>query len=88
MCHNRWRRRFVRGTALYTRTEVESWTGISRRTLRWWIAQGLVPRPLGWGRSAHYTDSHIRSIERVKRDLWDSRVTIADLRDRYNPEAE
>lgn len=71
---------------VYTILDLISHTGVSRRTLRWWRETGILHRPNGGrGANAWYDDSHIRQIERIKRDLRDGKVTIADLRDRYHP---
>ena len=70
----------------YTIFELASITGINRWTLKGWKKRGILPPSLGGrGPCAYYTNDHLRRIEQIKRDLYDSRVTIADLRDRYDP---
>lgn len=45
--------------------EVQSATGVEPRTLRHWIKQGLIPKPLGRGPAARYTDEHVLRIRAV-----------------------
>jgi len=40
--------------------------GVSRRTVRYYIQQGLLPSPLGVGRGRHYDQAHLDRLLRVK----------------------
>ena len=40
--------------------------GVSRRTVRYYVQEGLIPAPLGVGRGDHYTADHLHEILRVK----------------------
>lgn len=55
--------------------------GFRRRTIRYYIAIGLLPRPQGGrGRGACYTEQHLRILREIRR--WrDERRTLADIRE-------
>ena len=40
--------------------------GVSRRTVRYYVQEGLIPPPLGVGRGNHYGAAHLEQILRVK----------------------
>ena len=40
--------------------------GVSRRTVRYYVQEGLIPPPLGVGRGNHYGQDHLDRILRVK----------------------
>lgn len=40
--------------------------GVSRRTVRFYVQEGLLPPPLGVGRGRHYDESHLRRLLDVK----------------------
>jgi DNA-binding transcriptional MerR regulator len=40
--------------------------GVSRRTVRYYVQEGLLPAPLGVGRGRHYDRSHLDRLLRVK----------------------
>src|SRR5215213_9349152 len=39
--------------------------GLTRRAIRYYVQQGLLPAPLGRGRGRHYDDSHLQALRRV-----------------------
>ena len=41
-------------------------SGVSRRTVRYYVQEGLIPAPLGVGRGNHYSAEHLEQILRVK----------------------
>lgn len=49
----------------YSMKELEKNTGVQARTLRHWIRQKLLPRPLGTGRAARYLESHLRRAKAI-----------------------
>jgi DNA-binding transcriptional MerR regulator len=49
----------------FTARELEEASGISRRTIRLYISQGLVPPARGRGRSAYYTSEHLEALARI-----------------------
>jgi DNA-binding transcriptional MerR regulator len=40
--------------------------GVSRRTVRYYVQEGLLPAPLGLGRGNHYGQEHLERLLRVK----------------------
>lgn len=40
--------------------------GVSRRTVRYYVQEGLLPAPFGLGRGARYGDVHLERLLRVK----------------------
>ena len=40
--------------------------GVSRRTVRYYVQEGLIPSPHGLGRGAHYDAEHLERLLRVK----------------------
>lgn len=43
----------------YVLEEVANLVGAKPRVIRYWIERNLLPRPLGFGRAAKYTDEHL-----------------------------
>lgn len=56
--------------------------GVSRRTIRYYVQEGLLPAPFGLGRGNHYGQEHLERLLRVKalqeagRSLDEIRQTI------------
>lgn len=68
--------------ARYGIEELAALGGVTRRTVRYYVQEGLLPAPLGVGRGRHYGPEHLarlqlvkalqeegRSLEEVKRQL-------------------
>lgn len=53
--------------------------GVSRRTVRYYVQEGLIPAPLGLGRGNHYTAEHLEQLLRVKA-MQESGRTLDDIR--------
>ena len=53
--------------------------GVSRRTVRYYVQEGLIPAPLGVGRGNHYTRAHLDEIVRVK-TLQEAGRTLDEIR--------
>jgi DNA-binding transcriptional MerR regulator len=70
----------------YTIQEVVDQAGISRRTLRYYIAQGVLMPPVGNGRKARYTDEHLDRVAKVRK-LQEEGLTLVQIRDGVAPEA-
>jgi DNA-binding transcriptional MerR regulator len=51
--------------ARYTIDDVMRLTGVSRRTLRYYVTLGLIPPPDGRGVGLHYRQEHVDAILRV-----------------------
>jgi DNA-binding transcriptional MerR regulator len=50
----------------YAIGELATLGGVSRRTVRYYVQEGLIPQPLGLGRGNHYTADHLEQLLRVK----------------------
>ena len=64
----------------YTFEELCALTGLSTRTLRYYIQIGLVDKPIGQTRAAHYLSSHLEKILRIKQ-LSESGISLERIRD-------
>ena len=42
-------------------------TGLTRRTIRYYVQRGLLQKPEGGGRGHYYTDYHLERIKEIKR---------------------
>lgn len=54
----------------YSLDELCQLIGLSRRTVRYYIQEGLVERPLGQKRGAYYTDTHLKQLQQIQK--WQS----------------
>jgi len=54
------------GTEKYTIEELAERTGFTRRTIRYYIHEGLVDPPAGRGRGGFYYDSHLQRLLQVR----------------------
>jgi len=61
-----------------TLAELALASGVAARTIRYYIARGLVPPPLAGGRSACYGDAHLERLERI-RELQAQGLTLAEV---------
>jgi len=46
--------------------ELSDATGVTRRTIRFYVQRGLLPPPLGGGRGSYYTEAHLLRLLAVK----------------------
>lgn len=53
--------------------------GVSRRTVRYYVQEGLIPAPLGLGRGNHYGPEHLDQILHVKA-LQEAGKTLDEIR--------
>src|SRR5690242_2008341 len=51
----------------FTLDELATLTGTPVRTIRFYIQQGLVPRPEGVARGAHYGPTHLEALLSISR---------------------
>jgi DNA-binding transcriptional MerR regulator len=58
--------------------------GVSRRTVRYYVQEGLLPAPLGVGRGRHYDQSHLDRLLRVKAEQEAGR-SLDDIRAQRKP---
>jgi len=54
-------------TATYTLTELSMLADVPQRTIRYYIQQGLVDRPEGAKRGAHYTPRHLGQLLEIRK---------------------
>lgn len=52
--------------ARYAIGDLATLGGVSRRTVRYYVQEGLIPPPLGVGRGNHYSADHLEQLLRVK----------------------
>ena len=50
----------------YTLDQLADLAGVNRRTVRYYIQLGLVDRPIGETRAAHYTWQHLKQLLEVR----------------------
>ena len=50
----------------YTIEELGELTGYTRRTIRYYVQEGLIDPPAGRGRGGYYYDSHIQQLLQIK----------------------
>jgi DNA-binding transcriptional MerR regulator len=65
--------------ARYAIGDVATLAGVSRRTVRYYVQEGLIPPPHGVGRGNHYGPEHLEQILRVKA-LQEAGETLDDIR--------
>jgi DNA-binding transcriptional MerR regulator len=65
----------------YSLGELTKLTDITGRNIRFYIQQGIVDKPEGTSRGAHYTETHLRQLMTVKKykDLGVSLDRIAQI---------
>jgi len=63
---------------LYSIGELAELTGVSRRTVRFYVQRRLIDAPLGRGRGSHYDQRHVEQIRRV-RALQRQGVPLSDM---------
>jgi DNA-binding transcriptional MerR regulator len=61
-----------------TLAEIAETSGLPARTIRFYIARGLLNEPVTRGRSASYTAEHLAGLERIKR-LQAAGHTLSDI---------
>jgi len=65
--------------ARYSIGELAKRTGVTRRTVRYYVQRGLIPQPLGRGRGEHYSEEHLTALLRVK-SLQEQGASLDDIR--------
>lgn len=67
--------------ARYTAEQLAQLAGVSLRTVRYYVQEELIDRPLSRGPGAHFTDKHLRQLKRCKL-LQDWGFDLESIRDR------
>ena len=65
----------------YTLQELTDLTGVTPRTVRYYIAQGLLPSPDGAGPAARYGEGHLGRLRLIRR-LQREHLPLAEIRSR------
>ena len=68
-------------TTLYALTDLARLADVTPRTIRYYVAQGLLPSPDGAGRAARYSDGHLARLRLIRR-LQREHLPLADIRAR------
>ena len=63
----------------YDLPQLASRAGVSIRTVRYYIQQGLLPSPEARGPGAHYTEEHLERLQLIKR-LQREHLPLAEIR--------
>jgi len=71
----------------YTIEELSERTGFPRRTIRYYIQEGILEPPAGRGRGGFYYDSHLKRLLEI-RALQDRGVRLAAIRQVLGGRAE
>lgn len=64
----------------YAVGELAELGGVSRRTVRYYVQEGLLPPPLGIGRGNHYGPEHLQQLLRV-RAMQEAGRSLDEIRD-------
>lgn len=68
---------------MYNLETLAELTGMSRRTIRYYVQRKLLDPPLGGGRGAYYTTEHRERLDRIKK--WsDQGVPLIHMRAMLN----
>lgn len=62
----------------FTLDELATRTGTPQRTIRYYIARGILAGPARSGRGAFYTNEHLEGIESIRRSQREGR-TLAEI---------
>lgn len=68
----------------FTMAELVEATGLSARTIRYYIEQGIVMRAKGRGRASYYTPEHLERLARVA-DLRERGLSLEEIREAVAP---
>jgi len=66
-------------------SELAERSGVPARTIRLYITQGMLPRPLRAGRDAAYGEEHLARLDTI-RALQREGLTLAEIRSRLGGE--
>jgi DNA-binding transcriptional MerR regulator len=66
----------------YTIEKLSEFTGFSRRTIRYYISEGLLEPPAGRGRGGFYYDSHLTVLQQI-RALQEKGMKLAAIQEHF-----
>ena len=65
-------------------------SGLTRRTIRYYVQRGLLKPPQGGGRGSYYTDQHLERLKKIKK--WSEQgvplIHIRDMLDGKTPSTQ
>ena len=64
----------------YSSDDLANIAGVPRRTIRYYVGMGLLDRPIGETRAAHYTSEHLRQLLEIRR-LTDQGLSLDRVRE-------
>lgn len=67
-------------TGIYTAEELAELAGVPLRTVRYYLQEGLLAPPLGVGRGAHFNETHVKQLKRI-RVLQEAGFDLKTIRD-------
>ncbi|MEZ4522315.1 MAG: helix-turn-helix domain-containing protein [Thermomicrobiales bacterium] len=71
----------------FSLTELVEASGISERTIRYYIGEGLLQHARGRGRSSYYTTEHLERLTRIA-DLRERGLSLAEIAESLVPAAQ
>src|SRR5215510_2236601 len=73
----------VSDAVLYAIGDLADLGGVSRRTVRYYVQEGLLPAPLGLGRGSHYGPAHLEQLLKVKA-MQEAGRTLDEIKDVFD----
>jgi DNA-binding transcriptional MerR regulator len=70
---------------LYSITELERLTGVPRRTIHYYVKEGMIPPPEGLGRKARYSEEHRLRLALIKEMKASTHLRLAGIREIIDP---
>jgi len=68
----------------FSMEELVEASGMTDRTIRYYIQQGLLQHAMGRGRSSYYTTEHLERLTRIA-DLRDRGLSLAEIQESFVP---
>lgn len=62
-------------------------TGVPTRRIRYYVSEGLLPKPVGRGRASHYTRGHMERLQEIIA-LRDVNLGLDEIRERLGEAGE
>ena len=68
----------------YEISELEALTGLRRRTIRFYIKEGLIPPPEGAGRNARYGEDHLLRLKLIRALRESTHLRLEGIREQLD----